>query len=281
MPLLEMFQYDFMQRAFLAGLITAIICPLLGMFVVVRRQAMIGDGLGHIAFAGVTGGYLAGIYPAAGAFVLTIAGAAGIELVRRRQTQMADTALAVFFYAGIALAIIFSTITRMPSAGLLGFLFGSILTVSWQDVMVIAGCGLVVLSFVCTNFTRLMLVAFDEDVAKVAGIRTAAINMALSIVTAITVVTGMMVVGILMVSALMIVPVAAAEQLGKGFKATMAWAVGLAIIAVVSGLTAAFYLDIAPGGSIIMTIIIVYILIAAVRRLGYTWRSARRTQTYT
>ncbi|QDR80190.1 metal ABC transporter permease [Sporomusa termitida] len=281
MPFLEMFQYDFMQRAFLAGMITAIICPLLGMFVVVRRQAMIGDGLGHIAFAGVTGGYLAGIYPAAGAFVLTIAGAAGIELVRRRRAQMADTALAVFFYAGIALAIIFSTITRMPSAGLLGFLFGSILTVSWQDVMVIAGCGLVVLAFVFTNVTRLMLVAFDEEVARVAGIRTDAVNMALSIVTAITVVTGMMVVGILMVSALMIVPVAAAEQLGKGFKATMTWAVGLAVLAVVGGLTAAFYLDIAPGGSIIMTVIIFYILIAAARRLRYTWRSVRRTQSYT
>jgi zinc transport system permease protein len=241
---------------------------------------MIGDGLGHIAFAGVTGGYLAGIYPAAGAFVLTIAGAAGIELVRRRRTQMADTALAVFFYAGIALAIIFSTITRMPSAGLLGFLFGSILTVSWQDVVVIAGCGLTVIAFVFSNFTRLMLVSFDEDVAKVAGIRTAAVNMSLSIVTAITVVTGMMVVGILMVSALMIVPVAAAEQMGKGFKATMAWAVGLATLAVISGLSAAFYLDIAPGGSIIMTTIIFYILIAVTRQLRYTWRSANRTQTY-
>ncbi|HWR41504.1 metal ABC transporter permease [Sporomusa sp.] len=281
MPLVEMFQYDFMQRAFLAGIFTAVICPLLGMFVVVRRQSLIGDGLGHIAFAGVTGGYLAGIYPAAGAFVLTIAGAVGIELVRRQRTQMADTALAVFFYAGIALAIIFSTITRMPSAGLLGFLFGSILTVSWQDVMVIAGCGLAVMAFVFSNFTRLILVSFDEDVAKVAGIRTGAVNMALSIVTAITVVTGMMVVGILMVSALMIVPVAAAEQLGKGFKATMAWAVGLAILSVVSGLAAAFYLDIAPGGSIIITTIIFYITIAVIRQVRYTWRCTGRTQNYT
>ncbi|MDF2570525.1 MAG: znuB [Sporomusa sp.] len=281
MPLLEMFQYDFMQRAFLAGIITAVICPLLGIFIVVRRQSLIGDGLGHIAFAGVTGGYLAGIYPAAGAFALTIAGAAGIELVRRQRTHMADTALAVFFYAGIALAIIFSTITRMPSAGLLGFLFGSIMTVSWQDVIVIAGCSMAVIAFILSNFNRLVLVSFDEDVAKVAGIRTDAVNMALSIVTAMTVVTGMMVVGILMVSALMVVPVAASEQLGKGFKATLVWAIGLAVLSVVSGLTAAFYLDIAPGGSIIMTTIIFYIVAAISRHVRYTGRRVGRTQTYT
>ncbi len=269
---MEILQYDFMQRAFLAGFITAIICPVLGMFVVVRRQSLIGDGLGHIAFAGVTGGYLAGVYPAAGAFALTIAGAVGIELVRRHRTQMADTALAIFFYTGIALAIIFSTITRIPSASLLGFLFGSILTVSWQDVLVIIGCGIAVLAFVFCNFNKLTLVAFDEEVARVAGIRTSAVNMALSIVTAITVVTGMMVVGILMVSALMIVPVAAAEQLGKGFKATLCWAIILAILSVVCGLTAAFYLDIAPGGSIIITAILFYLLTAILRQIRYTWQ---------
>ncbi|WP_425060696.1 High-affinity zinc uptake system membrane protein ZnuB [Sporomusa carbonis] len=281
MPVIEILQYDFMQRAFLAGIIIAIICPLLGMFIVVRRQSLIGDGLGHIAFAGVTGGYLAGIYPAAGAFALTIAGAVGIEFVRRQRMQMADTALAIFFYAGIALAIIFSTITRIPSTGLLGFLFGSILTVSWQDVAVIAGCGFIVIAFVVSYFDRLVLVAFDEDVACVAGIRTGAVNMALSIVTAITVVAGMMVVGILMVSALMIVPVAAAEQLGRGFKATLVWAVGLAVLSVGSGLTFAFYLDIAPGGSIIMTAIILYIIIAAARQVRYIWQRAGRTQSYT
>jgi zinc transport system permease protein len=280
MPIVEMLQYDFMQRAFLAGVISAIICPLLGMFVVVRRQSLIGDGLGHIAFAGVTGGYLAGIYPAVGAFALTIAGAVGIETVRRQRTQMADTALAIFFYAGIALAIIFSTITRIPSAGLLGFLFGSILTVSWQDVIIIAGCGVGVIAFVFSHFNKLILVAFDEDIAKVGGISIGAVTMALSIVTAITVVTGMMVVGILMVSALMIVPVAAAEQLGKGFKATMGWAVGIALLSVMSGLTAAYYLDIAPGGSIIITGVIIYIVTALIRKIQYNWQHSGRIQTY-
>lgn len=280
MPILDMLQYDFMQRALMAGLITAVICPLLGMFVVVRRQSLIGDGLGHIAFAGVTGGYLLGIYPAVGAFALTIAGAAGIEVVRWQRKQMADAALAIFFYAGIALAIIFSTITRIPSAGLLGFLFGSILTVSWQDVLVISSCGAVVIAFVFSNFNKLVLVAFDEELAEVAGIATKTVSMALSIVTAISVVSGMMVVGILMVSALMIVPVAAAEQLGKGFKATLGWAVALALLSVVSGLTAAFYLDIAPGGSIIITAILVYIVMNIVRQFRLLYKRTVQTHMY-
>ena len=281
MPIVEIFQYDFMQRAFLAGVITAVICPLLGLFIVVRRQSLIGDGLGHIAFAGVTGGYLSGIYPAAGAFILTIAGAIGIERVRRRRTQMADTALAIFFYSGISLAIIFSTITRIPSASLLGFLFGSILTVTWQDVLVIAGCGVLVSAFILGNYNKLVLVVFDEDVARVAGIRTDTVNMIISIVTAVTVVTGMMVVGILMVSALMVVPVAAAEQLGKGFKATAAWSVVIAIVSVIFGLTASFYLDIAPGGSIILAAILLYIATTIFRQIRYTRRRAGQIQKYT
>ncbi|MGL5514737.1 MAG: metal ABC transporter permease, partial [Sporomusa sp.] len=145
-------------------------------------------------------------------------------------------------------------------------------TVSWQDVIIIAGCSLGVIGFVFKNFSSLMLVSFDEDVAKVAGIRTNAINMVLSIVTAVTVVTGMMVVGILMVSALMIVPVAAAERLGKGFKTTLAWAVMFAILAVIGGLSTAFYLDIAPGGSIIMTTILFYIVATVLRHVKNTWR---------
>lgn len=103
----------------------------------VRRQSLIGDGLGHIAFAGVTGGYMLGIYPVLGALLLTMIGAYGIELVRRKHAEFADKGLAIFFYSGIAMAIIFSTITRMPSAGLLSFLFGSIITVSVVDIMII------------------------------------------------------------------------------------------------------------------------------------------------
>ncbi|MBP2626324.1 MAG: ABC-type transporter, integral rane subunit [Firmicutes bacterium] len=256
---MEFFQYDFIQRALLAGIITAIVCPVIGSFVVVRRQSMIGDGLGHIAFAGVTGGYMIGIYPAVGAFVLTIMGAIGIELVRRRHAQFADMGLAIFFYSGIAMAIIFSTITRMPSAGLLSFLFGSIITVSVTDVLVIAGSGTLVLAVVYLLFDKLMLITLDEDIANVAGINTSMINMLFSMLTAAVVVVGMTVVGVLLVSALMIIPVAIAHLLRLGFKATMGAAVVFSVLSVVVGLTASFYLDIAPGGTIVMTAVLLYI----------------------
>lgn len=264
---MEFFQYDFIQRALLAGIITAIVCPVIGSFVVVRRQSLIGDGLGHIAFAGVTGGYMLGIYPAVGAFVLTMIGAVGIELVRRKHAQFADMGLAIFFYSGLAMAIIFSTITRMPSAGLLSFLFGSIITVSVTDISIIAGSGIVVLAIVYIFFDKLMLITLDEDIANVAGINTSMINMLFSMLTAAVVVVGMTVVGVLLVSALMIIPVATAHLLRLGFKATMASAVAFSVLSVVIGLTASFYLDIAPGGTIVMTAVFMYITTALSREV--------------
>jgi zinc transport system permease protein len=264
---MEFFQYDFIQRALLAGIITAIVCPVIGSFVVVRRQSLIGDGLGHIAFAGVTGGYMIGIYPAVGAFILTMIGAVGIELVRRRHAQFADMGLAIFFYSGIAMAIIFSTITRMPSAGLLSFLFGSIITVSMTDISIIAGCGTLVLAVVYLLFDKLMLIALDEDIANVAGINTSMINMVFSMLTAAVVVVGMTVVGVLLVSALMIIPVATAHLLKLGFKATMGSAVVFSVLAVVIGLTSSFYLDIAPGGTIVMTAVLLYITTVLAREI--------------
>lgn len=265
--LVEFLQYDFFQRALCAGIITALVCPLIGIFVVVRRQSLIGDGLGHLAFAGVTGGYLIGWYPALGAFALTVTGAVGIEFVRQRHNQYTDMGLAIFFYAGIALAIIFSTMTRMPSSGLLSFLFGSIITVSTMDVTLIAICSTAVVVIVYFLFDRLMLIALDEDVASVSGINTSLINMVFSIVTAFVVVVGMTVVGILLVSALMIVPVAAAYQLRLGFRKTLWFATFFSVISVLIGLIMSFYLDIAPGGTIVITAIIVYIAVAICRQL--------------
>jgi ABC-type Mn2+/Zn2+ transport systems, permease components len=258
---MDFIYYDFMQRALAAGLVTALVCPLIGMFVVVRRQALIGDGLGHIAFAGVMGGYLLGIYPTAAAAAVTMLGAGAIEFVRRRHAHHADTALAILFYTGIALAVIFSSMARTPGTSLLGVLFGSILTVTWQDLILIGICGFVVAAAVCLYFDRLVLVAFDEDIAHVAGINTGLLGVLLSILTALVVVVGMRVVGILLVSALMVIPVAAAHLLRRGFRTTLALAMAFSVLAVTGGLTLSFYLDIAPGGTIVMTAVAIYLAV--------------------
>lgn len=257
---MDVFQYDFMQRALVAGLITAIICPLIGIFVVVRRQSLIGDGLGHIAFAGMTGGYLVSRYPIVVAALVTAGAACGIEWLRRRHAQYSEIGLAIFFYAGMAMAIIFSTMTRMPTPGLLSFLFGSIITVTEADLLMIGICGIVVIAVIYKMFDKLMLMALDEDTATIAGVNTTAINFAFSILTALVVVVGMKVVGILLVSALMIIPVAAADLLHQGFKVTLLWSVAFSVLAVLTGLLASFYLDVAPGGTIVMTAIGIYIL---------------------
>lgn len=258
---MEFLQYDFMQRALVAGLVTAFVCPLIGMFVVVRRQALIGDGLGHIAFAGVMGGYLAGVYPVAAAAAVTMAGAGAIEFIRRRHPHHADTALAILFYTGIALAIIFSSMARTPGASMLGVLFGSILTVTAGDLVLIAACGLLVAAAVCYYYDRLLLLVFDEDIARVAGVKTGLLSTLLSMLTALVVVVGMRVVGILLVSALMVVPVAAAHLLRRGFRTTLAWAVAFSVLATGAGLTLSFYLDIAPGGTIVITAVAIYLAV--------------------
>ncbi|MGI6092471.1 MAG: metal ABC transporter permease [Negativicutes bacterium] len=264
---MEFLQYDFFQRALVAGLIAALVCPLIGIFVVVRRQSLIGDGLGHIAFAGVTGGYLVGWYPVVGALVLTVVGAIGIELMRRRHTQYTDMGLAIFFYAGIAMAIIFSTMTKMPSAGLLSFLFGSIMTVTTTDVTLIAISGTMAAAVIYFLYNKLMLIAIDEDVASVTGVNVSLINMAFSVITAVVVVVGMTVVGILLVSALMVVPVAAAYLLRLSFKGTLIAAAAISVVSVLMGLIISFYLDIAPGGTIVIMAVGIYATLLICRKV--------------
>jgi len=269
----DFLQYDFMQRAFMAGLITAVVCPLIGMFVVVRRQSLIGDGLGHIAFAGVTGGYLLGIYPPFAAAGLTVCGAVGIEWLRQKHREYGDMVLALFFYAGIAMAIIFSSMTKMPSVGLLSFLFGSIITVTNKEIMLILAGTIVVAVTLYLFFDRLMLMALDEDIALISGVNIFAVNLAFAVVTALVVVVGMTVAGILLVSALMIVPVATAHLFKKGFKTTLLYSLIYSVFSVSVGLTAAYHLDIAPGGTIVMSAIFCYMITLLITQLLYYHRS--------
>jgi len=263
----EFFQYDFLQRAWLAGMIIAVICPVVGNFVVVRRQSLIGDGLGHLAFAGVAAGYLLGWYPLAGALCVTTLGALAIERVRRLHRQFSDMALALFFYSGIALAVIFSSLSHIPSSSLLMVLFGSILTVSDVDLALIAVCGICILGSLYWIYPQLLLLSLDEDIAAVAGIRNEFIGNLFSILTALVVVAGMSVVGILMVSALMIIPVATAHSLGKSFRFTVFWSVAFAMTAVGSGMLLAFLWDLAPGGTIVLCSIGQYLLVLLIRQL--------------
>lgn len=257
---MDIFSYEFMQRAFLAGLIAAIICPLVGIFMVLRKQSLLGDGLGHIAFAGVTGASFFQIAPPIGAVVLTVSASMGIEWIRRRQSQYTDMILALFFYAGLAMAVIFSSMSKIPGTGLMSFLFGSILTVTDQDILNIAVAAAIAMTVLLYYFPRLLITSFDEEIAAVAGVKVNQVNMAFAVLVALVVVIGMAVVGILLISALMIIPVATAHLLGKGFKQTLLASVVYSVLSVVGGLILSFQADIAPGGTIVMLAIAFYVI---------------------
>lgn len=261
---MDIFTYEFMQRAFMAGLIVALMCPLIGTFIVIKRQSLLSEGLGHVAFAGVTGASLLSIYPPLGAAILTVLTAIGIELVRRRQNQYTDMILALFFYTGLALAVIFATMTKMPSTGLLNFLFGSILTVTDTDIMTIAGVAVVVALTVYFMYSKLLFTAFDEQIAVTAGIAVGRINMLFAILTALVVVMGMTIVGILLIGALMIVPVAAAHLWRRGFGQTLIISEIYSLASVSLGLLGAFEYDLAPGGTTVLVAILGYALTFAV-----------------
>lgn len=250
--MMEIFLMDFMQRAWLAGLIMAVICPLIGSFLVLRHQSMIGDGLGHIAFAGVAGGALLGTQPVLSAAAVTVIGAVLIEKIRTRLHDYADMILALFFYAGMGFAVIFTSLNHSGSFNLSSFLFGSLMTISQADLYIVAALGIFIIIFILALYRPLQYLAYDEVSAKVAGLPADTLNLWLSVLTALTVALSMRVVGILLVSAMMVIPVACALQWSRSFSGTMLRGVGFALFSVTLGMFLSYELNLAPGGTIVL-----------------------------
>ncbi len=253
MPIPELWAMDFMRRAFLAGLIMGAVCPLIGTFLVLRRQSLIGDGLGHLAFAGVAAGALAGVNGVLSAAAACIAGALAIEAVRRKLPEAADMVLAVFFYSGMGLAAVFLSLNRAGGFSLSGLLFGSLLTVGPEDLWLIGALALAIVLFIALFYRPLQYLAFDEVCAQVAGLPVGKLNLLLAFLTALTVALSMRIVGLLLVAAMLVLPVAAALQTAKSFAATLKQSVAYGLAAVSLGLTVSYYTDLAPGGSIVLT----------------------------
>ncbi|HET7475880.1 MAG TPA: metal ABC transporter permease, partial [Dermatophilaceae bacterium] len=217
--MLELLSYDFMRNALLAALLVGVAAPLVGVFLVQRRLSLIGDGMGHVALAGVAVGVLTGTAPVLTALVAAVASAVAIELIRARGRTSADVALAVMFYGGIAAGVV---IIGRSDAGtptsLTQYLFGSITTTSVTDLWVFLVLAVVVVGTVWVLRPRLFAVANDEEYCRATGLPVTALNLVLAVLTAVTVVVSMRVVGLLLISALMIVPNAAAQLLGTSFR---------------------------------------------------------------
>jgi zinc transport system permease protein len=265
------FELSFMQRALEAGVVVGVFAPLIGTFLVQKRLSLIGDGIGHVAFAGVGAGLLFGgdpgsLAPVWSALVFSVAGALGVDRLRARRTASGDLALALFFYSGIALGVVLVSLGPGLNANILSYLFGQAVTVTTQEVFLILALGAVITVLMLTFRRVLFAVVTDEDWSSVAGLPVSTLNSLLAVLTACAIVAAMRIVGILLIAALMVLPVASAQLLARSFRGTLAWAVGVGVASVVVGLSASWYLDVAPSGAIVLAAALVFAVVSVAKR---------------
>src|SRR5215468_8709780 len=263
----EFLQFGFMQRAFAAGFVMAIVCPLIGVFLVPRRLSLIADTLAHVALAGVAIGLLMGASPILGALIVTVVGALGMERLRSRGALQGDAALAIFLSGGFALAVVLISLARGFNADLFAILFGSILTVSPSDVWLISALGAVVVATILASYRRLFVITLHEDLARTSGVPVTALNLMLTLLTALTTVVAMRMVGVLLVSAMIVIPTLTGFRLGRSFGQATVIAIGMALCSMTAGLVAAYYLRLAAGGAVVITALVIFALASAGRRI--------------
>lgn len=268
-----LFTYEFLQNAFLSGLIIGVIAPLLGLFIVVRRLALIADALSHVALAGIAGSLFLSqsvlLFSALNPVYLGMASAVGgsllIEKLRGAYKNFEELAIPIILSTGIGFGAIFISLAKGFGSDLVGYLFGSVSAVSRQDLWIIVIIAIVVLAFVRFFYKELFALSFDKEYSKVSGVNGKFIEMFFMIIVALVIGASMRIVGILLVSSLMTIPVAAAIQLAKSFKGALVYSIVIGELSVIIGLFAAFHLDIAPGGTIVITSIVILLLV-----LGWT-----------
>jgi zinc transport system permease protein len=246
------FDLAFMQRALAAGLVVGAFAPLIGTFLVQKRMSLIGDGIGHVAFAGVGAGLLLSVWPVWMALVFAVVGALGVDFLRSRGKASGDVALALFFYSGIALGVVLISLGGGLNANILVYLFGQPLTVTDSEIRVIAVLGAAIALAMWTLRRVMFAVVTDEDWSRIAGLPTGLMNSLLAVLTACAVVAAMRVVGILLVAALMVLPVASAQVLARSFRSTLIWSVAIGMASVVVGLAASRIWNLAPSGVIVL-----------------------------
>jgi zinc transport system permease protein len=262
---LELFSFQFMQRAFLAGTIVGILCPTIGVFLVLKRLSMVGDTIAHVSLAGVLGGLLLRLDPILAALITAVGTAFGIEKVRRVFCDYAELALAIFTSIGLGLAIILFNLVKSSDTSVQSLLFGSIVSVTGRDIWVIWSLGLIVLTVVVKFYREFFYLTFDEDGARLAGINTKLFNNLLLLMTASIVAVGMRIIGALLISSLFVLPVAASLVVSYNFKSTLIIANMVSVFSVYAGIILSYFYDVAPGGAIIVVLVGIMILIYLVK----------------
>ncbi|MFD6279717.1 metal ABC transporter permease [Streptomyces sp. NPDC060209] len=262
--MLEFLNPPFMQRALIAAVLVGITAPAIGIYLVQRRQALMGDGIGHVAMTGVGLGFLLSTNPVWMATLVAVAGSVVMELIRWYGRTRGDIALAMLFYGGMAGGVMLINLSDTGSNGnLTSFLFGSLSTVSEEDVTAIIVLAAFVVLVTVGLRRQLFAVSQDEEFARVTGLPVRALNLLVAVTAAITVTVAMRVVGLLLVSALMVVPVAAAQQIAKSFKVTFVLAVVIGTAVTLAGTVTSYYQDVPPGATIVLLAIAAFIVLTA------------------
>lgn len=258
--MLELFQYGFILRGFEAGIIIAVISPLIGIFLVLRRYSLIADTLSHVSLAGVAIGLLFKINPLITAIAAAVVSSIAIERLRISKRIFGESALSIFLSGSLALAIVLISLAHGFGVDLFSYLFGSITTVKQFDVSIIAILGICVIAAIVAFYKELVYVTVDEEAARVSGIPTKFINILLIVLAAFTVSLAIPIVGVLLISALIVIPVVTALQFKMSFKKTIFLAEAISVLSVVFGIISSFYLNLSPGGTIVLVTVIIFIL---------------------
>lgn len=264
--MLDILQYDFMIRAFEAGIAIGIIAPLIGMFLVVRRYSLLADTLAHVSFAGVAIGLLLKINPIFSAIALSLIASVAIENLRNSKRVFGESILALFLSGSLAVAVIILSLAQGFNANLFSYLFGNISTVSPVDLQVTLILAVTALASIIFLYKELFFVSFDEELARASGLPVRYINFAIVMLAAVAVALSIRIVGVLLIGALMVIPVISAMQYQYGFYKTLLLSVFFSIFSVITGLFAAYYLNLASGGAIVIVALGVFLLSMLVTR---------------
>jgi len=269
---MSIFTYGFMIRALVGALVVGVAAPAVGIYLVQRRLSLIGDGIGHVALVGVGLGFLLQTSPVLTAVAVAALGAVAVELVRERGRTSGDVALALMFYGGIAGGVLLISLQNRTNASLLAYLFGSLLTTSTTDLAAIAVLGAAVLAVTLLVRPWLFAICQDEEYARVSGVPVRLLNITLAVTTAVTVTVAMRAVGLLLVSALLVVPVATAQQVSRGFRTTMHTGMALGLVAAATGVWFSARTNAAPGAAVVVTSLAQFAAVTATVAVMRRWR---------
>ncbi|MGX7245144.1 metal ABC transporter permease [Enterococcus quebecensis] len=268
---MEMLSYEFMRKAFLAATFISVIAPMLGVFLVIRRQSLMADTLSHVSLAGVALGFFLNWNPDIMTLVVVIIAAIILEYLRMVYSTYSEISIAILMSGGLALALVLMNLSGGNSAASIqSYLFGSIVTITWQQVIILAVLFVVLVTLFCLFKRPMYVLTFDEDTAHVDGLPIHWMSMLFNVITGVAIAVMIPIAGALLISAIMVLPAAIGMRIGKGFNTVIVISVIMGLIGMLTGLTGSYYLETPPSASITLIFIGLFILVSIIRKLVVT-----------